>query len=104
MDDNKIKLLNLLGLANKGGKIVRGEDSVIALMRKGSAKIVFVASDSSEKTIENFKRKCYFYKVPCTSMLTSDEISMALGRFNKIIALNDANFYSGIVKYIEVDK
>lgn len=94
------KLLNLLGLACKAGYIVSGEDNVIVEMRKSKAKIVFVGSDSSPKTIDNFKRKCYFYKVPCNFDYTSEELGNAIGKVRHIVALCDANFYKALKKYL----
>ena len=99
----KQKILNLLGIAKRAGYIVGGTDSVILEMRKKKAKIVFVASDSSDKTIDNFKRKCYFYNVECNFDFNSDEISHAIGQNRKIIALNDQGIYKAIQKYLRGD-
>lgn len=103
-DLNKEKLLNLLGLSQKAGYLVTGEDNVIVEMRKGKAKVVFVANDSSLKTIDNFERKCYFYKVDIILDYDSYQLSKAIGKERKIIALNDAKMYAAMKKYIEVTK
>lgn len=97
------KILNLLGIAKRAGYIVGGTDSVIFEMRKKRAKIVFVANDSSEKTIDNFKRKCYFYNVECNLDYNSDELSHAIGQNRKIICLNDQGIYKAIQKYLRGD-
>ena len=99
----KQKILNLLGIAKRAGYIVGGTDSVILEMRKKKAKIVFVANDSSDKTIDNFKRKCYFYNVECNFDFHSDEITHAIGQNRKIIALNDQGIYKAIQKYLRGD-
>lgn len=102
--ENRQKLLNLLGLSMRAGYLVSGEDNVITEMRKGKVKIVFVASDSSLKTIDNFKRKCYFYKVDVCFSYSSTELSASVGKMRKIIGLKDKNMYAEIKKYLEVNK
>ena len=102
--ENRQKLLNLLGLSMRAGYLVSGEDNVITEMRKGKVKIVFVASDSSLKTIDNFKRKCYFYKVDVCFDYDSAELSSSVGKMRKIIGLKDKNMYTEIKKYLEVNK
>jgi ribosomal protein L7Ae-like RNA K-turn-binding protein len=47
---NKQKILNMLGLARRAGKLVTGEELVVDEVRKQKAKLVFVASDASENT------------------------------------------------------
>jgi len=94
----KQKSLNYLGLAARAGLLVTGEDNVIVEMRKNKVKIVFVANDSSSKTIDNFQRKCYFYKVPCSLEYTSAEISSAIGKDRHIIGLTDEGIYKAMEK------
>jgi len=108
MEENKenrrVKILNLLGLSQKAGYLVSGNDSVIAEMRKGKLKIVFVASDSSEKTIDSFKKKCYFYQVLVNFDFTEEELSSSIGRNRKIIGLNNDKMYAAIEKLLEVNE
>ena len=108
MEENKdfrrVKILNLLGISQKAGYLVSGNDSVIAEMRKGKLKIVFVASDSSEKTIDSFKKKCYFYQVLVNFDFTEEELSSSIGRNRKIIGLNNDKIYSSIEKLLEVNE
>lgn len=46
----KEKVLNLLGLAMRAGKLVTGEELTIGDIRSNKAKFVFVAGDASENT------------------------------------------------------
>lgn len=94
------KLLNLLGLANRAGYVVSGEDSVLDAVRKKQAKIVFVANDSSENTYDKFNKKCYFYNIEVNSSLNEAEISHSIGKTRKIIAITDTGFYKLIKKSI----
>ena len=103
-DLNRQKLLNLLGLSQKAGYLISGEDNVIIGMRKGKAKIVFVAKDSSLKTIELFKKKCYFYSVCANFDYSSAELSSSIGKSRKIIALTNDKMYAAMKKYLEVNE
>lgn len=89
----KSKILNLLGLAQRAGYIISGEESVELALAKQTVKIIFVASDASEKTRDKFIKKCYFYKVECNLDYSSDELSKALGKPRKIVGLIDQGFY-----------
>ena len=87
------KILNLLGLAQRAGFIVSGEEGVELALKKGTMKIVFIASDASEKTRDKFVKKCYFYQVECNLDFSSIELSKALGKPRKIVGLIDQGFY-----------
>ena len=94
----RIKALNLLGLAQRAGFIVTGEDNVEKSLQKQKLKIVFVASDASSNTIDKFVKKCYFYKVECNLDFDTQELAKALGKPRKIVGLTDQGFYETLVK------
>lgn len=94
----KEKICNLLGLANRAGFIVAGEDSVKKALSRGELKIVFVASDASPRTIDQFDKKCYYYKVVCNLDFSSEELSSALGKPRKIVGLTDKGFADAVEK------
>ena len=48
------RILNMLGIANKAGSIVTGEESVIYGLQKGKVKLVFVSNDASAATLDKF--------------------------------------------------
>lgn len=89
----KQKILNLLGLAQKAGYIVSGEENVEVALRSKNCKIVFIANDASENTKDKFTKKCYFYQVECNLDFSSVELSKALGKPRKIVGLIDQGFY-----------
>lgn len=89
----KTKILNLLGLAQRAGFIVSGEESVESTLKKNTMKIVFIAYDASENTRDKFIKKCYFYQVKHNLDFSSDELSKALGKPRKIVGLTNQGFY-----------
>lgn len=93
MQDNQIKLMNLLGLAYRANKIITSEKEVLRAIKTKKAKMVFVASDSSLKTIDRFDKKCFFHKIPLNLKLNSDELAHALGKnLCKIVTITDDGF------------
>lgn len=100
----KTRILNMLGIANKAGKLVTGEDSVINGLQKRNVKIVFVANDSSDRTIDKFDHKCFYYGVECIKTYSSDELTKAIGRCRKIVGITDQGFCDAIKKLMEESK
>ena len=61
---NNDKVLSLLGLAKKAGKVKGGEYCVETELKKGRAKLVIVADDASDNTKKSYTDMCSFKKVP----------------------------------------
>lgn len=94
------KVLNYLGIARRAGFIVMGTDAVLDNLRFGKIKMIFVASDSSQATIEKVEKKGIYYHIPVIKKYSTDELSQALGTQNsKVIGLKD----QGIKKAIKVE-
>ena len=74
------KVLNYLGLSKRAGKLVQGTDAVLKNLRSRQTHLMFVASDSSENTIENVLKKGLFYNIPVITNYSTDELSKAVGR------------------------
>ena len=64
---NNNKVLSLLGLATKAGKIASGEFSTEKSVKSGKGFLVLVAADASENTKKKFRNMCEFYEVPVYS-------------------------------------
>lgn len=89
---DKEKVLNLLGLAMRAGKLVTGEELTVTDIRAKKAKFVFVASDASENTHKKITDKCSYYQVPVSDTFTQSQISHAIGRTRMVIGINDQGF------------
>lgn len=96
---NKQQVLNLLGLARRAGKLVSGEDTVLRMLKQNKVKIVFVANDASEKQIDKFNKKTYFYKTKMNNDFTCDELSSAIGKpMCKMLGITDQGFLDALNK------
>ena len=58
------KILGLLGLSMKAGKVKAGEFSVEKSIKAHKAKLVLVAADASENTEKKFRQSCFYYHIP----------------------------------------
>ena len=63
------KILSLVGLAMKAGKVVSGEFSTEKAVKEGKASLVIVAEDASGNTKKLFLDKCDFIRCRCTFMV-----------------------------------
>jgi ribosomal protein L7Ae-like RNA K-turn-binding protein len=89
---NEQKVLNLLGLAMRAGKLVTGEELALKEVRGKKAHLVFVAHDASENTKKKVQDKCRFYEVACSTAFNQTALSIAIGRSRMVISVVDAGF------------
>ncbi|MBQ6334358.1 MAG: ribosomal L7Ae/L30e/S12e/Gadd45 family protein [Erysipelotrichaceae bacterium] len=91
--------LSTLGLAYRAKKLVLGEE---VINRIGKVKLLFIASDISEKSRERFEKKCHYYGIAHVDDFDSSQLSMALGKNNvKVIGITDEGFTQAILKRIK---
>lgn len=93
------KILGLLGLSAKAGKICFGADSVETEIKKKKVNIVIVAQDSSDRTKNKFEKICKENHIKIIIFDTIENISKSIGKSNKaIIGIKDQNLASQIEK------
>lgn len=93
------KILGLIGLAMKAGKVSFGADSVEENITKKKVKLVILSEESSERTKNKFVDICEKYKIPVIIYGDIDSLSKAIGKSNKaIIGIKDINFAESIQK------
>ncbi len=91
------KILGLIGLAMKAGKVAFGADSVEESIVKRKSKLVIISIDSSERTKKKFIDMCKKYDVPIITYGDIDSLSKAIGKDNKaILGIKDINFANSI--------
>ena len=101
MTSNK-KICGLLGLATRAGKTVFGTEACISGLEKKKIKLLIIASDSSNRTKDQFKKICVRLNVPIYENINMDEMSKAIGKDNKaVIGILDVNFSKEVLKIID---
>lgn len=98
---NQNKILGLIGLSAKAGKVEFGTDAVENAIKKHKVKLVIVATDAADRTKENFEFLCKKSSVNFIAFGMKDEISKAIGKNNKaVIGIKDINLSNEIYKII----
>ena len=85
------RLLFALSLAKKSGKLVMGFDAVKTAVIHGTAHIVLLAEDLSEKTVKRVNYFCEDLTDVHNTGLTQFEISQVAGRLTGVLAVTDEN-------------
>ena len=98
------KVISLLGLAERAGKIASGEFAAEKAVKTGKARLIIVAEDASDNTKKKFQNMCDFYEVPIYFYKDKDTLGHAMGKeFRAMVAVTDAGFAKGIVKHLETE-
>ena len=69
---NEIKLKNTLGMAQRARLLVSGNFAVEEAIKKGKAKMIILAADSSEMTINYYKKMVS--DIPIKIMLSKEKL------------------------------
>ena len=94
------KILSMLGLARKAGKVVSGEFATEKAVKTGHAMVVIVASDASDNTKKKFRNMCAFYEVPMFELDEKEILGHAIGQeLRASLAVTDENFARTIIEY-----
>ena len=89
--ENSKKILNLLGLATKAGKIASGEFAAEKAVKSGKAHLVIISEEASDK-------------VPIYFFGKKEELGHAMGKeMRASLALLDAGFSKALVKQMELN-
>lgn len=85
--------MSLLGLANRAGKVVSGEEQVIKQIRNGKANLVLLSQDASKNTTKRIQDKCSYYQVPLFSVDSRDQLGQAIGKDTRVVvAISEEGF------------
>lgn len=90
--NNQQKVLNILGLAQCAGKLISGEELVVKSIQRGQAKLVFLAQDAGPNLSKKIRDKSDYFQTHVSTALTTLDISTAIGKPRKVVAVTDAGF------------
>lgn len=101
---NKQKVLSLIGLAMKAGKIASGEFSTEKAVKTKDGYLVIVAATASSNTKKKFQNMCSYYEVPIYFLGEKEEIGKAIGKeYRASLAVLDENFAKAIEKQLAIN-
>ena len=98
---DKEKIMGLIGLSMKAGKVIFGTETVREAAKRKKIKLIIVAEDAADRTILNFKKIAEKQIILFITWGTEQELSKAIGKENKvIIGIKDKNLANAIIKRI----
>jgi ribosomal protein L7Ae-like RNA K-turn-binding protein len=102
MEKTNIKVLSLLGFAQKAGKLISGINTVESLIGNSQIKLLIIAGDAQPKFLKQMKDKCDNLGQKHLIFGTKDELGQAIGKSARtIIAIKDINIAGAILEYIK---
>ena len=97
-----IKVYNLLGLMQRAGKLITGEDLIIKNLKNKKIKLLVIAEDCGVNTKKKLEDKSNFYGVEHIEFSNIENISIAIGRDNRVaVGITDSGFIKKCKQLIE---
>lgn len=103
MKDNP-KLLSLLGMSRRAGKISCGHDAAVGSLKSKSAKLCLLSSDASQRLKKEIEREASFdgRDIPVRALFsTMEEIGKATGLKSAVVTVNDEGFAKAMLELTE---
>ncbi len=101
MNEAEKRILSLVSLATKAGKVASGEFQTEAAIKDRTAKVVLIAEDASENTKKQFLDKSSFYGVPTYFIGTKEMLGRAIGKeYRAVLAVSEEGLANAIQKKI----
>ena len=84
--NNSEKVLNLIGLAQRAGRLITGEELVIKAIQNQQVSLIFLANDAGPNLTKKVTDKSNYYKTEVSTVFST------LGKPRKVVAVADAGF------------
>jgi ribosomal protein L7Ae-like RNA K-turn-binding protein len=95
------RLLQLLGIARRAGKLTFGLDASVKSIMDGQSQLILVASDASPRTILNIQRVCEENRIELIKLeYTMEQLGASIGRSNVATAAIHGKSFTEKVKEI----
>lgn len=87
------KAYDILGLAQRAGKVVSGEAGAEAHLHRGNVKLVILAEDASDRTKRFFSELAAGTRTTLVTAGTKLRLGLALGKSPRsVVVINDEGF------------
>lgn len=101
----KQKLINLLTICRKAGKLIMGFDTVKDMVKKSEASIAMAAEDISANTLKEMRFFCKNNGTDVVMLeISSDDMLYAVGKKTVAMAVCDPGFAAKILRLCDDDK
>ena len=97
------KIISLIGISMKAGKIASGEFATEKSVKTGKSFLVIVSAEASANTKKKFRNMCEYYKTPYYEFGEKTELGAAIGKeFRASLAVTDENLGKALEKQLEM--
>lgn len=97
------RILSMLGLAAKAGRIASGEFSTEKAVKSGNAFLVVVSEEASENTKKMFRNMCSYYHVPMYLYAPKETLGHAIGKqYRASLAVLDEGFAANLIEKLKI--
>ena len=97
---NEDKILNLLGLAQRAGKVISGDFIVEKAIKK--PKLVLLAGDCAANNEKKYTQLAETHQIPLHSIANKEALGTAIGKeVRVVVAVLDDGFAKAILKEID---
>ena len=79
------RMLNMLGLCMRAGKIISGEKACVQAVRAGGVCAVVLDRASAKNTTKSVTDACAYYRVPLV-LAPENELGFAIGKPGRMVA------------------
>lgn len=98
------RILSLLGLCRRAGKLTMGNDTVIESVLNRKAKLVIAASDLSKRTAKGIFAASHENNVKVLEInRTKEQMGSALGKYCAVVAVLDSGFAKKLTELITAE-
>ena len=95
------RILNMLGLCMRAGKIISGEKACVQAIRTGKALVVLLDGGVAKNADKAVTDACSFYEVPLIRV-PDDELGYAIGKPGRMVAaITDPSMAGRILEYLK---
>ena len=96
------RILKLLGLAKRAGRLKSGSFQTEETIKGGKATLVLITEDSSDASKKGWVDMCKYYDVPYVFFGNKEELGHALGmEYRAVATLTDQGFADKIISLLE---
>ena len=96
------KVLGLLGLAARAGRVESGGFAAEKAVTGGKAHLILLSQDAGKNTVSRVENKSSYYHVPMRILGTKELLGHAIGRGERsCIAVTDEGFAKSLIKLID---
>lgn len=97
------KLISMISMCQKSGKLLSGEENCENSIRSKKAKIIIVANDASDNTKKKFRNSSEYYHIPLYLFMTKEELGKITGKkIRAVLTVNDESFSKQIIKLFDM--